>query len=233
MKNFLFLTILLVLATSCGQTLCDGLIDNAENARNNYISNPTNANCVSYQASILNLLADSTCTTRNRIDYRAIYQQELDSLNCSTTCNNGIQDGDEAGIDCGGSICSPCINTNPLDMDLVGSWILIADTLRDCNNAADNRVRPCMLAVDCEHIDFNSDGTGRIYEVDMSNNPINVDTMTWSTSGTSLTLMYPSMTDDVFTYNASLTNLSLEEPAISSTSTIFPGCIWINTYQKI
>lgn len=27
----------------------------------------------------------------------------------TTTCNNGVQDGDETGIDCGGSICPACI----------------------------------------------------------------------------------------------------------------------------
>lgn len=27
----------------------------------------------------------------------------------TTTCNNGVQDGDETGVDCGGSICPPCI----------------------------------------------------------------------------------------------------------------------------
>ena len=26
-----------------------------------------------------------------------------------TTCNNGVQDGDETGVDCGGSVCEPCI----------------------------------------------------------------------------------------------------------------------------
>ncbi|MCA0154141.1 T9SS type A sorting domain-containing protein [Winogradskyella vincentii] len=27
-----------------------------------------------------------------------------------TTCNNGVQDGDETGVDCGGAICQPCAN---------------------------------------------------------------------------------------------------------------------------
>ena len=29
----------------------------------------------------------------------------------TTTCNNGIQDGDETGIDCGGAVCPACVVT--------------------------------------------------------------------------------------------------------------------------
>ena len=30
----------------------------------------------------------------------------------TTTCNNGVQDGDETGVDCGGS-CAPCLVLPP------------------------------------------------------------------------------------------------------------------------
>ena len=32
-----------------------------------------------------------------------------DGINCPPTCTDGIQNGDEAGIDCGGSSCPPCV----------------------------------------------------------------------------------------------------------------------------
>jgi surface protein len=39
-----------------------------------------------------------------------------DGLNCPPTCTDGIQNGDETGIDCGGSTCPPC-NTFYADND--------------------------------------------------------------------------------------------------------------------
>lgn len=110
MKSYIYPALLVcsLILFSCAETLCDTLINNAESARNNYQSNPNNTNCVNYQASILSLFADSNCIERNGINYRSIFQAELDSLDCTTTCNNGVQDGDETGIDCGGVICPAC-----------------------------------------------------------------------------------------------------------------------------
>nr|WP_294773769.1 T9SS type A sorting domain-containing protein [uncultured Flavobacterium sp.] len=42
---------------------------------------------------------------------------KLTKQNAVATCNDGIQNGDETGVDCGGS-CSPCASTN----SLTGTW---------------------------------------------------------------------------------------------------------------
>lgn len=40
-----------------------------------------------------------------------VFIDNVSVVEVTTTCNNGIQDGDETGIDCGGSICPACIVT--------------------------------------------------------------------------------------------------------------------------
>ncbi|RLJ08572.1 MAG: hypothetical protein DRP16_01165 [Candidatus Aenigmatarchaeota archaeon] len=44
--------------------------------------------------------------------------------NCNT-CSNGIHDGDEEGIDCGGSCPNPCFDWSYLIISLIGSVILV------------------------------------------------------------------------------------------------------------
>ncbi|WP_171047149.1 T9SS type A sorting domain-containing protein [Mesohalobacter halotolerans] len=39
-----------------------------------------------------------------------VFIDDVSVIEVTTTCNNGVQDGDETGVDCGGSICPPCVN---------------------------------------------------------------------------------------------------------------------------
>lgn len=40
-----------------------------------------------------------------------VFIDNVSVVEVTTTCNNGIQDGDETGIDCGGSVCPACVVT--------------------------------------------------------------------------------------------------------------------------
>src|SRR5690606_27201285 len=35
------------------------------------------------------------------------------------TCEDGIRNGDETGVDCGGSVCDPCIDPDAIDFSVV------------------------------------------------------------------------------------------------------------------
>lgn len=39
-----------------------------------------------------------------------VFIDDVSVIEVTTTCNNGVQDGDETGVDCGGSICPACPN---------------------------------------------------------------------------------------------------------------------------
>ncbi|WP_445159394.1 T9SS type A sorting domain-containing protein [Mesohalobacter salilacus] len=39
-----------------------------------------------------------------------VFIDDVSVVEVTTTCNNGVQDGDETGVDCGGSICPACTN---------------------------------------------------------------------------------------------------------------------------
>ena len=45
---------------------------------------------------------------------------------CGQTCNNGVKDGDETGIDCGGSCPTTCTTTNPNPCALTGRYVNFA-----------------------------------------------------------------------------------------------------------
>ena len=39
-----------------------------------------------------------------------VFIDNVSVVEVTTTCDNGVQDGDETGVDCGGSVCPPCTN---------------------------------------------------------------------------------------------------------------------------
>jgi len=64
---------------------------------------------------------DSLCADQ----FRSMMETTLGErcLDCTVSCANGIQDGDETGVDCGGSVCAQCVSScanNVRDGDEVG-----------------------------------------------------------------------------------------------------------------
>ena len=49
-----------------------------------------------------------------------------DDNNPIITCGDGVQNGDETGIDCGGSTCEPCAANTALEGDVTGDVVLDA-----------------------------------------------------------------------------------------------------------
>lgn len=43
----------------------------------------------------------------------------------TASCHNGVRDGLETGIDCGGSVCDPCSNESPFSRIPLDMWIII------------------------------------------------------------------------------------------------------------
>jgi hypothetical protein len=87
--------------------------------RQNYITNPSADNCFAYSAALQSYLRKNCSSSEpEQVFYDKIFQSYLDELPCydpSTggtidppTCNDGIQNRDEEGVDCGGSFCPAC-----------------------------------------------------------------------------------------------------------------------------
>ena len=106
------LIVLLVFASSCQEDVCDEKVENVSAARTAFQNAPSGSTCLSYEAALTDYLS-SACEFKNQIDYRTIFEDQLDSLDCGfwtlldSTCSNGILDNFETGVDCGG-FCAPC-----------------------------------------------------------------------------------------------------------------------------
>lgn len=109
---FLFLALLF---NACKDDGCQSSREQIETLRNQYLNSPTAANCFAY-ATALDSYLKQNCKNPDQIFYDRIFQSYLDELPCYEpgggielpTCDDGIQNGDEEGIDCGGSFCAPC-----------------------------------------------------------------------------------------------------------------------------
>lgn len=95
-----------------------------------------------------------TFTSNSRIRFRCdasgnsdwVYIDDVTISACkqspvSPTCTDGIQNGDEEGIDCGGSFCTPCVSNcvyETIDSnDLESGWGIWTDGGVDCNRSTD------------------------------------------------------------------------------------------------
>lgn len=91
---------------------CREKVENVMTAKESFENAPTSANCLNYQSALQTYLA-GTCDQPYGVNYMELFQTYLDDLACDTfpsalpTCNNGVQDGNETGVDCGGD-CPPC-----------------------------------------------------------------------------------------------------------------------------
>lgn len=109
---FLFLALLF---NACKDDGCQSSREQIESLRNQYLNSPTAANCFAY-ATALDSYLKQNCKNPDQIFYDRIFESYLDELPCFVpgggidlpTCDDGIQNGDEEGIDCGGSFCTPC-----------------------------------------------------------------------------------------------------------------------------
>ena len=103
---------LLVFASGCQEDVCDEKVETVTVARTAFQNAPSGSTCLSYETALTDYL-NSACEFKNQIDYRAIFEDQLDSLDCAfwvlldSTCSNGILDNMETGVDCGG-FCAPC-----------------------------------------------------------------------------------------------------------------------------
>lgn len=110
--SFLFLALLFLVA--CDDE-CQNLLDNVQNSRQAFQANPTAANCIAYQQA-LSAHLNSSCEGGYGVNYEVQFQNELDNLLCDTlatfSCTDGVMNGNETGIDCGGG-CPPCVTAPP------------------------------------------------------------------------------------------------------------------------
>lgn len=105
---------LIFLTLSCNDNGCQNDRQSIEGLKSAYENNPSESNCLAYAGALQSYLSKS-CDDPDQIFYNRIFESYLSELDCANvptdptnTCNDGIQNGDEEGIDCGGSICPPC-----------------------------------------------------------------------------------------------------------------------------
>lgn len=120
MKNLYLLFAFVLLTLFSCKNECQDLLDQIHEAKSTYESAPTQANCIAYQ-NLLQSYINGSCESNSQgVNYDVLFQDYLNDLDCgslpSTTCGNGVQDGDETGVDCGGS-CTPCGTTVPTCTD--------------------------------------------------------------------------------------------------------------------
>jgi hypothetical protein len=123
-KHLFLMLGMFVLLFSCKDD-CVKSREEISDLRNKYLANRSAENCYAYAAALQSYLANN-CTDPDQISYDRIYQSFLIELPCydpSTggtvtppTCDDGIQNGDEEGVDCGGSFCPPCPPPPPADV---------------------------------------------------------------------------------------------------------------------
>ncbi|MGB1247276.1 MAG: hypothetical protein ACPG4Z_00215 [Chitinophagales bacterium] len=120
MKRIFFALILIAALIGCKDEACEKSIDSIFAAKSAYESQPDTINCLLYRAE-LEAFIQSTCEHDDpQVDYDAIFQSYLDQLPCEPadtitppppvipTCDDGIMNGDETDVDCGGASCLPC-----------------------------------------------------------------------------------------------------------------------------
>lgn len=110
---FSFFIGLIFLTLSCNDNGCQDDRQSIESLKNTYENNPNEANCLAFAGALESYLSKS-CDNPEQIFYDRIFESYLSELDCANTgtnptntCNDGILNGDEVGIDCGGS-CPPC-----------------------------------------------------------------------------------------------------------------------------
>lgn len=116
MKKLLPFLLILTLVLSACSNECQDLLDSVNSARTSFQNNPTISSCNAFQSAMMAYM-NSSCQGGSGVNYDAVFQAEIDGLNCDTlpvgvpTCANGVQDPGETGVDCGG-VCPPCNSSN-------------------------------------------------------------------------------------------------------------------------
>ena len=103
---------------SCSDNGCQSDRQNIESLKIAYENNPSQSNCLAYASALESYLSKS-CDNPDQIFYDNIFSSYLAELNCvelvqEGTCDDGLQNGDEEGVDCGGTFCPPCPPAGPV-----------------------------------------------------------------------------------------------------------------------
>lgn len=120
-----FLLSFALLFNACKDDGCQSSREQIESLKIAYENSPTAANCFAY-ASALDSYLRKSCKNPDQIFYDKIFESYLTALPCYVpgggidlpTCDDGIQNGDEEGVDCGGSFCTPCPPPPPLPLNI-------------------------------------------------------------------------------------------------------------------
>lgn len=143
---------LILFSLSCNDDGCQNDRQNIESLKATYENSPSEANCLAYAGALQSYLSKN-CDNPDQIFYDRIFESYLSELDCANvgtinpttdTCNDGIQNGDETGVDCGGSICPPCPPAPTpttyirFDIDGVNYVIESSNTSGDAGNSPSN-----------------------------------------------------------------------------------------------
>ncbi len=177
MKRIIPFLFTLLWFSSCEEDInCDASVTSIESLINLYNQSLTMSNCIAMRDAIETYLHQECASSRER------FEVLIDGLICgdevTSTCDNGIRDGNETGVDCGGS-CKSC------DTDTVASCfdrIKNGDeTEVDCGGSCD----PCPTSPNfffkCE-IDFSTFNGNTTGFWSSYYDPLNSELLVWSGS---------------------------------------------------